>query len=495
MSDPLRVLLPGFDGPELPSWLADRLDRGLAGVCLFGSNIESPRQVRRLTDSIRAHNPLAVIAVDEEGGDVTRLHYDQGAPTTGNAWLGRYDDLNVTARAGASIARELRRVGISLNFAPSADINSNDANPVIGVRSFGSDPRRVAAHTAAWVEGHQAEGVAACAKHFPGHGDTDLDSHLALPTVDVPLEVLRRRELLPFQEAIDAGVWSVMSSHILLPQVDPSGPATFSSYFLRELLRGELGFDGVVVSDALDMAGASGDIAIPAAAVRAVAAGCDLLCIGTDNTAEQVDQIEAALAAACAGDDGFAESMAAAAIRMRGLADRVAAPEGSVARLAERFATSIDDGVGDPGAAFSLTERGRRVLGAYGRGGRWIAVVLDTRPNSAAGTVPWGLAAAVRAQDEFQVVHVDESSAGEVIGSLPAEVPVAVVGKDNHRHRWIRAAVDGLRARRDDVLVVDMGWPDQSQAYADVATYGASRRLGVALLDLLGARARTEVAR
>ncbi|HEX7834323.1 MAG TPA: beta-N-acetylhexosaminidase, partial [Pseudolysinimonas sp.] len=283
------VLLPGFVGARLPSWLEERLRDGLAGVCLFGENIESGSQLRELTDAIRAANPLALIAIDEEGGDVTRLHHLTGSPYPGNALLGRIDDQELTALVGRTVARELRAAGVNLNFAPDADINSNPDNPVIGVRSFGEDPESVSAHVAAWVAAHEAEGVAVSAKHFPGHGDTAQDSHLALPVVDLTLDELKSRELRPFLAAIAAGARTVMSSHVLLPRIDPERPATFSPAILQDVLRGQLGFDGVIVSDALDMVGASGAIGIPAAAVQAIAAGCDLLCIGTKNTAAQLD--------------------------------------------------------------------------------------------------------------------------------------------------------------------------------------------------------------
>ena len=187
---------------------------------------------------------------------------------------------------------ELRLAGCNLNFAPDVDINSNADNPVIGVRSFGSTPEIVAEHSAAWTRGLQSAGIAVSAKHFPGHGDTAQDSHLALPVVDVSLDELRERELKPFEAVIAAGARTIMTSHILLPQIDPENPATLSAAVLQGLLRDELGFDGVIVSDALDMKGASGDVGIPEAAVLALAAGCDLLCIGTENTDAQLAEIE-----------------------------------------------------------------------------------------------------------------------------------------------------------------------------------------------------------
>jgi beta-N-acetylhexosaminidase len=246
----LTTLLPGFAGAVLPMWLRDRLRAGLGGVCLYAHNISSPGQLRDLTDAIMAENPYAIIAVDEEGGDVTRLFAATGAPFPGNAVLGRLDDLDTTYETAAAIGWSLRQAGCTVNFAPCVDINSRSDNPVIGVRSFGSDAGLVARHGRGWVTGLQSTGVAASAKHFPGHGDTAQDSHVSLPIVNRSLDELRSCELLPFAAAIDAGCRVVMTSHILLPRLDRRHPATMSRIVLQDLLRGELGFSGVIVSDA-----------------------------------------------------------------------------------------------------------------------------------------------------------------------------------------------------------------------------------------------------
>src|SRR5829696_2142748 len=253
-------MVPGFAGTTLPVWLRDRLRAGLAGVCLFAQNITSAGQLRGLTEAIMAENPYAIIAVDEEGGDVTRLFAATGAPFPGNAVLGRLDDLNTTRDTAAGIGWSMRAAGCTVNFAPCVDVNSRPDNPVIGVRSFSSDAERVTRHARAWVEGLQSTGVAATAKHFPGHGDTAQDSHISLPVVNRSLDELRSHELLPFVAAIGQNCRLVMTSHILVPQLDRNSPATMSRTVLHQLLRGALGFSGVVVSDALDMAGASGSL-------------------------------------------------------------------------------------------------------------------------------------------------------------------------------------------------------------------------------------------
>ncbi|HEY4152235.1 MAG TPA: beta-N-acetylhexosaminidase [Pseudolysinimonas sp.] len=461
----MGTLMPGFEGTTLPEWLRARLADGLAGVCLFATNIASPSQLRELTDAIRAANPQAVIAIDEEGGDVTRLFQDVGSPYPGAAVLGRIDDIALTRSVGERVGRQLRAVGVTLNFAPDADINSSDENPVIGTRSFGADPHLVARHTSAWIEGLQSTGVAASAKHFPGHGDTATDSHLALPVVDLPVDVLKARELVPFAAAIAAGTATIMTSHILLPQLD-AVPATFSTRILGDLLRGEYGFTGVIVSDALDMRGASGTTGIPDAAARALAAGCDLLCIGTANTDDQLSEIEAAVAAALS--DGRLDP-----VRLDDAVSRVAA-------LATAGAAMLA-GAGrepDPEPRFELD----RTISAFDVApgapelleGRTL-VQLDTAANIAVGPAPWGAAAA-----GAPVVVLREGD------PLPeGDRQLVLIGRDNHRREWTRDIVDAARARDPRTVVIDMGWPAADRRYADVATFGASRHVGQALLQWL----------
>ncbi|WP_324275572.1 glycoside hydrolase family 3 protein [Blastococcus brunescens] len=194
------------------------------------------------------------MALDEEGGDVTRLEYLTGSSYPGNLALGVVDDPAVTEAVAAAIGADLRRAGVTVDFAPSVDVNSDSRNPVIGVRSFGPDPDAVARHGVAYVRGLQSAGVAATAKHFPGHGATTVDSHLGLPTIDADAATFRRRELPPFAAAVRAGVDLVMTSHVVFSALD-ARPATLSRRLLVDLLRTELGFAGVVVTDALDMAG------------------------------------------------------------------------------------------------------------------------------------------------------------------------------------------------------------------------------------------------
>ncbi|HEY9439178.1 MAG TPA: glycoside hydrolase family 3 N-terminal domain-containing protein, partial [Streptomyces sp.] len=191
--DALAVLQPGFTGTSAPDWLLRRVGEGLASVGLFGRNIESPQQLAALTARLRAERDDILVAVDEEGGDVTRLEVRDGSSFPGNFALGTVDDVDLTRAVAKELGRRLAECGVNLNWAPSADVNSNPGNPVIGVRSFGAGPDLVARHTAAYVEGLQSAGVAACTKHFPGHGDTAIDSHLALPSIDVDPDTLHAR--------------------------------------------------------------------------------------------------------------------------------------------------------------------------------------------------------------------------------------------------------------------------------------------------------------
>ena len=468
MSGSAGVLLPGFAGQTPPAWLLARLRDGLAGVCLFGDNIASLDQLRRLTGTLLDENPDAVLAIDEEGGDVTRLWAQTGSPYPGNAVLGRIDDLALTEEVGRSVGEQLRAVGIGLVLAPDADVNSTPQNPVIGVRSFGADAALAARHTAAWIRGVQSAGVAACAKHFPGHGDTVQDSHLALPEVALPLEELRRRELVPFVAAIDAGVATVMTSHILLPAVDPDAPATFSARILGGLLRDELRFAGAVVTDALDMVGASGDTGIPGAAVRALRAGADLLCLGSETTEETLEGTMAAIDAAIADGSLTADRVEDAS--RRSAAITLPAPPGA---LPPAPVPEPDFDLTRTAAAFDVRP-GTEVAPSR----RYVA--LETGASIAVGSSPWGLAAA-----GAPVTSIEPG------GPVPdGDGQLVLVGRDNHRHAAVRSLVDGLRARGARPLVVDMGWPGDDRRYADIATFGASRHVGRALLAWLEGTAR-----
>jgi len=426
----LRTLMPGFVGLTVPSWLSEAIEGGLGSVCLYGSNVENQEQLRDLCSQLHRPGRRLTLAVDEEGGDVTRVHHRTGSPQPGNAVLGRLDDVAGTWASAWEIGAELAELGIDLDLAPVVDVNSCDANPVIGTRSFGSDPVLVARHGAAWIEGLQASGVAACAKHFPGHGDTMSDSHLTLPVATVPEEVLRERELLPFRVAIDSHVACVMSATIVVPSVDPEAAATFSSTFLQGVLRRELGFTGVIVSDALDMAAASAETGVPQAAVRALIAGCDLLCLGSDTPQALLERIVAAVLQAVKTGRLPVERLRDAADAVDRLSSRPAAATAAPARGALRVAD-----------AFDLSRVARSWING---GGHAVLVQVESSTNMAVGDVPWGPAAAGLTVDEAQVGTADR---------------VAVVGRniDVGHPAWDVAT--RFRNEGKAVIVVECGWP------------------------------------
>jgi beta-N-acetylhexosaminidase len=270
----------------------------LGGVTLFKRNIEAPEQVAELNhdlQSLSSELPLWV-AVDQEGGRVARLHapFTEWPPM---ATLGRSGDEKLAYRFAAALASELKAVGISLDYAPVLDIQTNPKNPVIGDRALGEDADTVARLGAAIIRGLQENGIAACGKHFPGHGDTSADSHVALPLVEHPPDRIRRVECVPFREAIRNDVAFMMTAHILVPSLDEQNPATLSSTIVRGLLREELGFGGVILSDDLEMKAIADTYAVPDAAVQAIAAGCDgvLVCRHLSHDRSQDLEVQAAV--------------------------------------------------------------------------------------------------------------------------------------------------------------------------------------------------------
>ena len=266
--------------PEMRS-LAREFELG--GVILFARNIEAPEQVAELAHDAQQLVPSVPlwVSVDQEGGRVARLKapFTEWPPM---ATLGRRGDEALARRFAAALAAELRAVGITLDYAPVLDIHTNPKNPIIGDRALSQDAAMVARLGAAIIEELQGAGVAACGKHFPGHGDTSVDSHLELPLVEHPPDRIRRVECVPFAAAIKAGVAFIMTAHVLVPSLDEERPATLSPRVVQKMLREELGFEGVILSDDLEMKAIAATYSVPDAAVQAVAAGCDglLVCSG-----------------------------------------------------------------------------------------------------------------------------------------------------------------------------------------------------------------------
>jgi beta-N-acetylhexosaminidase len=503
----LAVLQPGFHGTTAPGWLLRRLEEGLGSVALFARNVESPEQLAALTASLREVRPEVLVAIDEEGGDVTRLEARHGSSFPGNLALGAVDDPALTRTVAHEMGRALAACGVNLNWAPSADVNSDPRNPVIGVRSFGDEPGLVARHTAAYVEGLQAAGVAACTKHFPGHGDTCVDSHLDLPTIHADAELLAVRELLPFRAALAAGSKAVMSAHILVPALDSALPATLSPTVLRGLLRaprseGGLGYDGLIVTDGIEMNAIAGAYGIERGSVLAIAAGADAICVGgglaDDGT---VQRLRDALVAAVHDGQLPEERLADAAERVRALAAwvreraTVAATAGSHGAARGGTGPAVDLSIGLRAARRAL--RVTRRDGAFDpvRTAPYVAALAPVANIAVGSDTPWGLAAEL--EQLLPGTHVGSFRADDAADANRTAMiehvldsarnrRIVVAVRDVHRHAWMGEVLAELVNARPDAIVVEMGVPQAAPVGAlHIATHGAARVCGRAAAEVI----------
>jgi beta-N-acetylhexosaminidase len=532
------ILIPPFPGLSAPGWMLDALGRGLAGVTLFGQNISAPDQVSALTAMLRSAAPGddPVIAIDEEGGDVTRVAYADGSPYPGNAALGAVDDVALTQAVYRAIGADLAALGINFDLAPCADVLGTADSPAVGTRSFGADTGLVSRHTAAAVAGLQGACVAACTKHFPGHGRTGTDSHEAIATIEGGLADLRLVDLPPFEAAIRAGTLAIMPSHLRVPELTGDLPATVSTAAITGLLRGELGFTGVIVSDALEMRATRDTFGIPGAAVLAVAAGTDLLCLGRDGSEDDYLAVRDALVAAVR--EGALDGE-----RLEEAADRVARLRGGLARTrsAAPASDSAGPGVGlgvgpaaglavgsavspmaGPAVGLVAARRAVRVSGPHRTLRHPVIIEVEPRENIAAGRFGWGLAPWAPAGSVHRVsafgrllnggglglvdaAHSDPADAARsgpadggpadgdrvdaagILAAAAGRSLVAVV-RDAHRDEQTRSLVSALLAARPDLILVEMGlpfWrPPEGTSY--LSTYGASRASAQAAAEVLG---------
>jgi beta-N-acetylhexosaminidase len=299
------------------------------GACLFRQNMVDAVQLSRFTAGLKdAMGPQALVALDQEGGAVVRSTWVPAPPSA--MALGAAGDPVLAREVGAAVARAVRSLGFNWNFAPVLDLNNNPHNPVIAERSFGADPETATRIALAWMEGSESEGVACCVKHFPGHGDTHVDSHRDLPTVDKPLEELERFEFAPFRMASSTAP-AVMTAHIVYPALDPVYPATMSRPILTGILRERFGYRGVIITDGMDMHAIAHRYGAGEAAVNALKAGADMvMAIGSRET-----QLETVHAIAGAIRDGVLPlpEVHARLARLSQLAERH--PAGSTAYAVE----------------------------------------------------------------------------------------------------------------------------------------------------------------
>jgi beta-N-acetylhexosaminidase len=333
------LLSVGFDGTSPPDELLDLLRaREVGGISLFARNVRDASQTRDLVSAL-ADAGRVPIAVDQEGGNVVRLGFGTVFPSA--MALGATRDPALVERVAAAVARELRAFGIRVLLAPVCDVNVEPDNPVIGTRAFSDDPVLCASMADAWIRGAQGQGVACTAKHFPGHGATSADSHFVRQDVADDRDTIERRDLLPFRAAIGAQVAQVMPAHVRYPALD-GRPATYSATILQGLLRGRLGFDGVICSDALEMQGATLEDAVPAA--EAIAAGVDVAHLSRFNGYEEAI-------------DGIERAVTMGAIRPERMVDALRRARA----FAARYACERTDGRAEPAHELAREAAGRSI--------------------------------------------------------------------------------------------------------------------------------------
>lgn len=426
-----------------------------AGAILFDRNADERGQLRALCDGVRAassggagEGPL--ICVDREGGRVDRLRSVMASAPSAMA-LGAVNDLEATRAAYRGLGAGARALGMNVVLAPVADVNSEARNPIVGTRSFGDDPAAVSRHVAAAVAGMRDAGVAACAKHFPGHGAADVDSHVGLPHIGVDAAEMQRAHAAPFAAAIDAGVECVMTAHVATPALDASGvPATWSRAIVGDVLRARLGFEGVVVSDDLTMGALAALADVGESAVRAVDAGCDLVVVSSD-----VESAKAAIAAL------------GAALRSGRLdAVRVARSVERVRRLRAACSRASDTDAYDDAAQRALATRLAR---------RAVTVVRGT------GTLPLALQAGDRALVIDFKASADEQKHGEhqtalgrALSATPARVQEQLRSLEPSGHEYKQMLMAAGSARY--IIAIARGAYRrelQARAVADLALFGA----------------------
>lgn len=281
-----QLVIVGLDGYEADEHARQMIEEyRVGGFILFTSNIQNSNQMLELLNSLkninRANKVPLFLSVDEEGGRVSRLP-DEFLKTPSNQIIGKLNNSSVSHQVGSIIGEELKSFGMNMDFAPVLDINSNPKNPIIGDRAFGTGPNLVSKLGVQTMKGLQSQNIIPVVKHFPGHGDTSTDSHVGLPKVDNDLKRLRNFELKPFARAIENGAEAVMVAHILLPEIDPDNPASFSKTIINDVLRLEMNYDGVVITDDFTMGAIVKNYNIGQAAVKSILAGGDIVLVCHD---------------------------------------------------------------------------------------------------------------------------------------------------------------------------------------------------------------------
>lgn len=470
------MLLAGFTGTQPPPWLLDAAAGGLAGVVYFAHNTPDVATTAALSDRLHAARPELIVAVDEEGGDVSRLQAATGSALPGAGALGAVDDLDLTRQAAHALGDLLAAAGVDLDLAPVLDVNSAADNPVIGGRAFGDTPDVVTRHGVAFLAGLHDAGIAACGKHFPGHGATTVDSHLGLPVVTDDLATVAARDLPPFTAAVSAGIDALMTAHVVVPALGcaPGTPATLDA---RVVARARsLGLDGPIITDALDMGAVARDPGFGEACVRALLAGADLLCLGTtlrrDDEALYRDA-HAAVTAAVRSGRLPRERLAEAATRIARL--------GRTARATRSDAAAAEARLAEVGA-----QAARRAVRWAGEPERLpahaapVVVDLRSRLNHAAGRIATHLSDAVLSAWPSAVTA----------NVVPADGPVLLVSRDAAGDPTECERLVAALAARPDAVVLHAGTAASAPTARSrhvLLTWGTGRANAAAAVEALRA--------
>jgi beta-N-acetylhexosaminidase len=449
----LSTFSPGFGGAVVPEWIKPWLENGLGSVTLFASNTPNFETASNLISEIRSYNPDVLIAIDEEGGDVTRLFVREGSRYPTPALLGQCDDEDLTFRSYSSMGAILKSLGVDITYAPVADVVAYENNPIVGVRSFGMSSDVVNRHVLRAVQGLQSSGVSACVKHFPGHGAVLEDSHHDLPRIKLSKNDYERVHIEPFKNAIASGVSAVMIGHLIAECLDPNLPASLSSKILRDYLRSEIGFKGLIVTDALDMGAIGGPTKIHESALNALTAGADLLCFsGMGDQSQFVvnsfEWIQSAFNRGEISEDSFVESSQ---------------------RIGEIRVKNLNSIKVEQNIDYRELISGFEVLGDVELSSSAINLVeIGTKPTIAAGDVSWGIHRELRSVGINCEIHASDAE------NL-ASKKLVVAFRDAYRDGPLLATLNRLNQRFPDAIFVDMGWPTREFEPRNlIRAYGSS---------------------
>jgi beta-N-acetylhexosaminidase len=440
----LGVLSPGFGGTTVPGYIKNYLEQGLGAITLFGSNTPDLNSTAALVREIRALNPDCIISIDEECGDVTRLWAKSGSPFPSPYIMGRLADEIFTEAVFQNLGANLSALDIDLTFGPVLDLSLSSDNPIVGVRSFGEKTELVTQQARASVRGLAKSGIAMAPKHFPGHGKTSADSHQSLPTISVTFENLLNEDMQPFVSAINEGVPAIMMGHLLVTAVD-SKPASLSSIWINDILRKKLKFDGVVVTDALDMGALGGLENIHVSAIAALRAGANLLCLsGIEDQSKILADILTYAEAELNPDDLITISHSGQ--KLKSLRRNL-----NTSSVAKSLDTNIIS------KAFEI--HGNLKL----QNGSTAVLTLGAEPTIASGAISWG---------------IEESliSSGVTSGEFDTAKNQIVQFRDAWRDPKVFDRLVMLRTNHPKAIYIDFGWPSTSFSADNlIRTFGATR--------------------